>query len=138
MWKLERPRSASSWTMLVFGALALLLGAIGILSPETLLVILNFGVIPAAERASGDYTLTFLTASSMASFNMGAYYILASLTNWKPFYAWTVPFRCVTVMVFVLAVVVGRAPVGFLGVAAWEGVGALATGIALWREARTA
>lgn len=131
-----RLRNVSSWTMFIFGALALLLGAVGILSPEALLGMLNFEVLARESRAAGDYSVTFLTASSMASFNMGVYYVLAALTNWQPFYRWTVPFRCVTFVVFTLAVVRGLAPVGFMGVAAWELVGALATGAALVYEQR--
>jgi hypothetical protein len=70
----------------------------------------------------------------MASFNMGAYYVLAALNDNKQFYRWTVPFRCLTPMVFTVAVLTGLAPVRFLGVAAWELTGAIATGIALWYE----
>lgn len=131
-----RIRNSSSWTMFIFGVLAILLGALGILSPETTLSLLNFEVLDRAERASGDFSLTFLTASSMASFNVGVYYVLAALTNWQPFYRWTVPFRIVTFTVFTLAVLRGIAPVGFIGVAVWELVGALATGAALFYERR--
>ncbi len=130
-------QNASSWTIFIFGVLAFLLGAIGIFSPEFLLSVLGFEVLERASRVAGDYTTTFLTASSMASFNMGAYYVLASLSNWKAFYLWTVPFRCVTFTVFTLAVVGGVAPQGFIGVAVWELIGAIATGIALYRERNT-
>lgn len=129
-----RLRNLSSWTMFVFGLLAFLLGLLGLIRPETTLNLLNFIEIPRAERAAGDFTLTFLTASSMASFNIGVYYMLAALNNMKQFYGWTVPFRCVTFVMFTLAVASGIAPAGFIGVAVWELVGALATGFALWRE----
>ena len=59
------PRSGAGWTIAVFGLLALLLGALGLIWPETQLRLLGFEV--PAERAPGDYTGTFLTASSMAS-----------------------------------------------------------------------
>jgi hypothetical protein len=98
------------------------------------LLLLNFEVIERTQRASGDYSLVFLTASSMASFNVGVYYVLASLTNLKVFYWWTVPFRIVTFSVFMLAVANGLAPAGFIGVGLWELVGALATGGTLIRE----
>jgi hypothetical protein len=39
-------------------------------------------------------------------------------------------------MVFTIAVLSGLAPVRFLGVAAWELTGAIATGLALWMESR--
>jgi tetrahydromethanopterin S-methyltransferase subunit C len=122
--------------MFIFGVLALLLGFVGLIRPEWLLSILGFTVLNRAERIAGDYTLVFLIASAMASFNIGAYYILAALNDLKPFYKWTVPFRCVTPTVFTIAVLTGLAPVRFLGVAAWELSGAIATGLALWYENR--
>jgi hypothetical protein len=128
-WKI---RDAAGWTMFIFGVLALLLGFLGIIRPELLLSILGFTVLDRAQRAAGDYTLVFMIAASMASFNIGAYYILAALNDLKPFYKWTVPFRCVTPTVFTIAVLTGLAPVRFLGVAAWELSGAIATGLALW------
>jgi len=77
-------------------------------------------------------------ASSIASFNIGAYYVLAALNDMKRFYLWTVPFRAVTFTVFSLAVLGGIAPVAFLGVGVWELVGALATGGALYYEKQRA
>jgi hypothetical protein len=127
-------RDASGWTMFIFGALAFLLGLMGLIRPELLLSILGFTVLDRAVRANGDYTLVFMIASSMASFNIGVYYMLAALNDVKPFYRWTVPFRCVTPVVFAIAVLTGLAPVRFLGVAAWELTGAIATGFALWQE----
>ncbi|MEU8761691.1 hypothetical protein [Streptomyces sp. NPDC048659] len=132
------PRSPSGWTMAVFGALAAALGVVGLVSPDTMIRLMGLDPISAAHRADGDHTLLFLTASSMAALNMGVYYVLAALTDWKPFFRWTVPFRLLTCTVFTLAVVTGRAPAGFLGVGLWEGLGALATGLALRYEKRTA
>lgn len=129
-------RDASGWTIFIFGALALLLGLFGLIRPEILLSILGFDALERAVRAAGDYTLVFLTASSMASFNMGAYYMLAALNDVKQFYRWTVPFRCLTFIVFTTAVLTGLAPTRFLGVAAWELAGATATGLALRAEKR--
>ncbi|GAB4326620.1 MAG: hypothetical protein Kow00117_13890 [Phototrophicales bacterium] len=126
--------SLSGWTMFIFGILAIGLGIVGIINPETTLQLLNFDVLERTQRADGDFTITFLIASSMASFNMGVYYVLAALTNWKPFFYWTVPFRLVTFTVFTVAVVNQAAPQGFIGVAAWELIGAIATGAALWYE----
>ena len=131
-----RIRDASGWTIFVFGVLALILGLVGILRPEFLLSLLGFTVLDRSARPAGDYTLVFMIASSMASFNMGAYYILAALKDVKSFYRWTVPFRFVTPTVFTIAVLTGLAPVRFLGVAAWELSGAIATGLALWFEGR--
>jgi hypothetical protein len=124
-------RDASGWTMFIFGALALLLGLIGLIRPEILLSILGFEVIGRAQRAASDYTIVFMTAASMASFNMGVYYVLASLNDVKIFYRWTVPFRVVTFAVFTTIVIAGIAPKSFFGVGLWELTGALATWIAL-------
>jgi hypothetical protein len=129
-------KDASGWTMFIFGALALLLGLVGLIRPEILLSLLGFEVLSRTARAAGDYTLVFMTASSMASFNMGVYYILAALNDIKQFYKWTVPFRCVTFVVFTLTVLTGLAPARFLGVGIWELTGAIATGLALRSDAR--
>lgn len=135
------PRSPSGWTMAVFGVLAAVLGAVGLVSPDTTVRLM--GLIPLSELsgaspAEGDYTTLFLTASSMAALNMGVYYVLAALADWKPFFRWTVPFRLLTCTVFTLAVVTDRAPAGFLGVGVWEGLGALTTAVALRYEKRRA
>ncbi len=129
-------RDASGWTMFVFGVLALLLGLAGLVRPEILLSLLGFEVLDRAARTAGDYTLVFMTASSMASFNMGVYYIMAVLNDFKKFYVWTVPFRLVTFTVFTLVAVTGLAPARFFGVGLWEGLGAVATGLTLYLEQR--
>ncbi len=125
-------RDASAWTIFIFGVLAIALGAVGLVRPETTLTLLGFEVIAREMRAAGDFTVVFLTASSMASFNMGVYYVLAALTNTRRFFVWTVPFRLLTFSIFSLAVITGTAPQGFFGVAAWELIGAIATGLALY------
>nr|MDT0660068.1 hypothetical protein [Micromonospora sp. DSM 115978] len=128
------PRSGSGWTIAVFGGLALLLGAVGLIWPDSLLVMLGFEALDDGDRADGDYTRTFMAASSMASFNMGVYYLLAAATDWQPFFRFTVVFRLVTFAVFTTLVLTDTAPVRFIGVAIWEAVGALATGVALRLE----
>lgn len=120
--------------MFIFGILAFGNGLCGLIKPELLLIAFGFQVTPAAQRAAGDYTLAFTTAAAMASFNMGIYYVLAAHNNLKPFYRWTVPFRTVTFIVFTSLVIAERAPTRFLAVAVWEALGALCTGIALYRE----
>ncbi|WP_246568949.1 hypothetical protein [Polymorphospora rubra] len=126
------PRSASGWTIAVFGLLAVLMGVTGLINPDTLLVMLGFEVLD--ERAPGDYTRTFMAASSMASLNMGVYYLVAAATEWRPFFLFTVIFRMVTFTVFTVLVLTEAAPDRFFGVALWEGLGAVATGLALWFE----
>jgi Na+-driven multidrug efflux pump len=127
-------RDASGWTMFIFGLLALLLGLIGLIRPELLLSLLGFDVLERAQRGASDYTIVFMTASSMASFNIGIYYILAALNDVKVFYRWTVPFRVLTFLVFSTVVINGIAPARFLAVGAWELTGAIATGLALYFE----
>lgn len=126
------PRSMSGWTIAVFGFLAFALGLFGLLSPDSLLGLLGFEVV--AARGPGDYTKVYMAASSMAAVNMGVYYMLAAASDWRPFFLWTVPFRLVTFAVFSTLVITGAAPSEFLGVGLWEGLGALITGYALWRE----
>lgn len=133
---MKLPRSVSGWTVAVFGAMALLLGAVGLAQPDVLLVLLGFDTLPTGERAAGDYTRTFMAASSMASFNMGVYYLLAAVTDWRSFFLFSVIFRLVTTVVFTVVVAAEVAPVRFVGVAAWEGLGAVVTGVALLTERR--
>ena len=127
-------RDASGWTIFIFGALAFLLGILGLIRLEVLLSLLGFIVLERGVRVAGDYTLVFMLASSMASFNMGVYYILAAFSDFKSFYKWTVPFRCVTFVVFTTAVLIDLAPNRFLGVGVWELTGAFATWLALRSE----
>jgi uncharacterized membrane protein HdeD (DUF308 family) len=127
-------KDASGWTMFVFGVIALLLGLLSLLRPETLLSILGFSVLERAARTAGDYTLVFVTASSMASFNIGAYYILAALNDLKPFCKWTVSYRALTFIVFTIAALTGLAPTRFILVGVWELTGAITTGLALRAE----
>lgn len=131
-----RKLSAPAWTMVIFGASAALFGAIGLAVPEVTLRLLDFQILERTARAPGDFTLAFLTASSMAAVNMGVFCVLSAFADFQAFFRWTVPFRMLTFTMFCLAVFRGLAPTGFIGVAAWELVGAIATGIALIREPR--
>lgn len=132
--KYKKPIDNAGWTFFIFGILALLLGLLGLIKPEITLSLLGFDLVERAARAGNDYTLVFMTASSMASFNMGVYYIFAALNDVKIFYGWTVPFRVLTFLVFTAAVIFGLAPSRFLGVGVWELLGAIATGIALYTD----
>ena len=131
-----RIRDASGWTMFIFGVMALLFGLIGVIRPDVVFSILGLDNNDRARRAAGDFTLPFLTASSMAAFNMGAYYILAALNDHKAFYLWTVPFRAVTFSVFTTVVLTGLAPTAWIGLGVWELCGGIATGMALFLEKR--
>ena len=133
-FKTLRVRNYSGWTILIFGVLALVMGLVGLVSPEAILQTLGFTVVPRTARAAGDYTIMFVIASSMAAFNMGVYYILAALTNTKRFFVWTVPFRVLTFLVFTSSALSGAAPFGMIGIGLWELIGALCTGGALYYE----
>ncbi|GAA0477235.1 hypothetical protein Aca07nite_85490 [Actinoplanes capillaceus] len=109
--------------------MAVFFGVAGLISPGTVAAGAGFGDLDGAGR-------TFATASSMASLNMGVYYLVATATEWRPFFMFTVPFRLLTFTVFTGLVVTDVAPGAFLGVAVWEAVGALATGLGLWFDAR--
>ncbi|WP_369194359.1 hypothetical protein [Streptomyces djakartensis] len=122
--------------MAVFGVLAAALGAVGLVAPGAQLALL--GLPSPGARAAGDLTPAFLTASSMAALNMGVYYVLAALADWRAFFRWTVPFRLLTCAVFTFAALTGRAPGAFVGVGLWEGAGALATAAALRYDRREA
>ena len=128
------PRTAAGWSIAIFGAMAALFGAAGLTVPDAVLAGLGFQI--PEVRAPGDHTRVFLAASSMASLNMGVYYLVAAATEWRPFFRFTVAFRLLTLIVFSALVILDVAPARFLGVAAWEGAGALATGLALARDAR--
>lgn len=123
--------SPAGWTIAVFGLAALVLGAVGLISPATLLASMGFAPDGDAARAADDYTLVFVRTSAMASFNMGVYYLLAAAKDWTAFFAFTVAFRLLTFGVFTALVLTDTAPAGFFAVAAWEGAGALATLLAL-------
>ncbi|CAF1305613.1 unnamed protein product [Adineta ricciae] len=129
-------QSTSDITILIFGLTAIVTGLLGLTSPEIMLHLMNFSVIDRSTRQDGDYTLAFLTCSSVASLNMGVYYLVAVWTQWIKFYQFTVIFRLVTVTVLMLAVKNGHAPTGLVGVVIWELIGALTTAAALWHDAK--
>lgn len=128
-------RTVSDLTIFVFGLMAIVIGLVGLISPEIILSLMNFIVLERQTRQDGDYTIAFLISSSMASLNMGIYYLLAAWNRWKKFYQFTVVFRMLTVVVFILAIHKGYAPIGFISVVIWELLGALITGAALYFEA---
>lgn len=120
-----RPQGYAAWTILVFGGIAFSLGVMGLVSPDFFLLTMR---MPPQDPGP------FARTSAMAATNMGAYYVLAALSNTRRFFAWTVPFRVLTFTVFTGMALLGAAPPGLFGVAAWELLGALCTGLALWYE----
>ncbi len=120
--------------MFIFGLLAFALGLIGLKSPKTLLKQMGFKASDPQDRQEHDYTHVFMMTSSMASTNMGIYYMLAAILNVRRFFYWTVPFRVLTFVVFTTAVFKKTVPLKFITVPVWELIGALLTGWALWQE----
>ncbi|WP_433834100.1 hypothetical protein ACQP2E_30655 [Actinoplanes sp. CA-015351] len=116
--------------------MAALFGALGLALPSVVLDTMGLASIPANQRSEFDYTRVFVAASSMASLNMGVYYVVAAATEWRPFFRFTVPFRLLTFTVFTALVVTEVAPYGFIGVALWEAAGAVATALALFYDTR--
>jgi hypothetical protein len=111
-------------TMLVFGMVVVGSGLTGLLAPHMLLTVLGI-------TDTGSATQLFIMATSQASLAMGLYYILASVNETRIFFQWSVPLRVINFMVFAALVPLGVAPSQWLMVAGLEGVGALATAIAL-------
>jgi hypothetical protein len=118
----RRPQSHAGYSIAVFGAMALLLGVASLIEPEIML---------RSAGAPTNHPVLFVRISAMAATNMGVYYVLAAAAEMRSFFVWTVPFRVLTASVFTSMVVAGVAPMGMLGVAAWELAGATATAIAL-------
>jgi len=127
-------RTGADLTIFVFGLMAIIAGLIGLVSPELMLRLMNVPILDRTLRQQGDYTIVLLLASSVASLNMGIYYLLAAWNQWREFYKFTVVFRLVTVVVFFLAVINDHAPNGSIGIAVWELLGAFVTGITLWYD----
>ena len=117
--------------LLIFGGMAALLGLVGILRPELMLLQLGVGI---AERSAHNYTLVLFFASSVLSLIMGAYYILGAFNNLKKYDPWTVPFRGLAFTVFTIGVLTHLAPARFMLIAARELVGAVATGVAIYYQ----
>ncbi len=127
---------ASGWTMFIFGVLAFLFGVVGLVSPETLLSLLGFEIVERAQRVAGDYTLTFIAAASMASFNMGSVLRTGGPERYEKVLSLDSAISYgVTFTVFTILVVIGFAPTRFWGVGVWELTGAVATA---WRSTLSA
>eukprot|EP00930_Biecheleria_cincta_P065405 TRINITY_DN51173_c0_g1_i1.p1 TRINITY_DN51173_c0_g1~~TRINITY_DN51173_c0_g1_i1.p1 ORF type:complete len:139 (+),score=18.54 TRINITY_DN51173_c0_g1_i1:40-417(+) len=118
--------------MYAFGVCATSLGVVALFKPNVMLW--NLGVEPVDKRSHDDYTILFIRMAAMAAFNMGAYYCYMAFHEEKRFFQITVPFRFVTCAVFTALYVDGSAPAGVLGIAIWEGLGALWTAAALRKD----
>lgn len=103
---------------LLFGLTSLTLGTYTLLSPTQTLTHLS---LPPSATPS-------VAASSLAAIAMGAFYLLAGYQENRAFFKLSLATRSLT------AVVLWRFGAGWRGVAAWEGVGVLVTGLALGVE----
>jgi hypothetical protein len=105
--------SAAQATIYLFGASSLLAGLACLAAPA----LVEPGVATHPE------TLPFVRANGLAATAMGIYYPLAAYQDNAAFFAATVPMRLLTTAVFWAQ--------GWPGAAAWEGLGAAATAMAL-------
>jgi hypothetical protein len=129
-----RPRSASGWTVSVFGVLALIMGVLGLISPDIQFGMMGFEILD--KRPPGDYTPAVVATTSIAAVNMGVLYLLGVAKDWPGFIAFTVAARLFMCAGFIVLIVAGKAPDAFIGAALWEGLGAAATGAAMWWDSR--
>ncbi|WP_434422240.1 hypothetical protein [Nannocystis pusilla] len=130
------PRSFSGWSVAVFGVLAVLLGLLGLLSPDSQFDMMGFERVD--HRGPGDYTPTVVATTSIAAINMGALYVLGVALAWPGFIAFTVAARLFMCLGFVALMAAGRAPDVFVGAAIWEGLGAAITAAGMAWDSRRA
>ncbi len=95
--------TASRWTILLFGLISIVFGLFGLISPEIVLKLMYLTVIDRSTRHDGDYTVTFFSCLSTASFIIGIYYLLAAWHQWRAFYKYTIFLRLLTFLVLILS-----------------------------------
>jgi hypothetical protein len=111
--------SIVGFTIYVFGVTALLAGISSLIDPSSTASQLNFP-LACTPVARGN---------ALAAIGMGLYYSLAAYQENTAFFAATVPMRLLSTTVFIAQ--------GWTVPAVWEGVGAVATGIALLTRKKT-
>lgn len=114
--------SAAALTVYCFGATSLLAGLHNLLLPSRALATLD---LPSACASASN-------GLALAAIAMGVYYPLAAFQENSAFFLMTIPMRSLTAAVFwSYGTAAWRLP------AAWEGLGALATAVALiWGRRR--
>jgi len=110
-------------TLLGFGGYLLVLGAVLVLVPNTLLTVA--GMAPTVE--------VWVRVAGMLVLVLGAYYVLAALADLREFIRWTMPLRVVAATFLALFVLLGYAPAVMLLFAAIDLAGAAWTWFALRR-----
>ncbi|KAF2179002.1 hypothetical protein K469DRAFT_597641 [Zopfia rhizophila CBS 207.26] len=107
--------SLAAYTIYAFGLTSFVFGTLSLISPESSLSTLE---LPSA-------CIPVTNGTNLAAIAVGIYYTLAAYQENMAFFNLTVPMRLLTTMVFWNQGGPWRGP------AAWEGVGALLTWLAL-------
>jgi hypothetical protein len=115
------PFSRPALSVLVFGAYLLLLGAVLIITPNTLLGL--FRMPPTSE--------VWIRIVGMLVLFLGTYYVLAALSEVRAFFRWTVPIRFCVLVFFAGFVLSGHAPAVLLMFGVTDVLGACWTAWAL-------
>jgi hypothetical protein len=113
--------SYAAGTIVVFGVYLLLLGVSLILFPNVLLS--WFGVPPTIE--------IWIRVVGMLVLLLGSYYVLAAMSELRPFFQWSVPLRVSVMFFFGVFVLMGLAPSMLLLFGAIDVFGAAWTWFAL-------
>lgn len=113
--------SYTSYTILAFGVSAFFAGAHTLIRPHAFMS--SFSIPAGAEPP--------VYGNGLAAIAMGIYYTLAAVQENRAFFMASVPMRLLTASVFG----VQGGPWVVPGI--WEGVGALATGVALVLDSRS-
>jgi hypothetical protein len=129
-----RPRTATDWTIATSGAIALTMGAVGLIRPDRQLEMMGFD--NPDERGSGDHTPAVLATSSIAAVDMGWLYLRGLKMDWPGFPAFTVGARSLMAAGMVGLMANGLAPKSLKAAALWEGLGAAATAAAILGDRR--
>ncbi|CAF1357963.1 unnamed protein product [Rotaria sordida] len=111
------PATVSDLIVGGFGLISVISGFFGLIYPEMILEIMHLTVVDRSVRQSADYTITFLICLSIASFNIGLYYLIAVWYRWKKFYKLTVMFRFLTFFVLALTIANNSLPKCLIAVA---------------------
>ncbi|KAK6526512.1 hypothetical protein TWF694_005095 [Orbilia ellipsospora] len=124
------PRSFAAITIHLFGISAFIAGTLTTISPAITASNLSLPAIPG--------TLESVQANGLAAIAMGIYYNIAGYQENRTFMIATVPMRLLTTMVFLKsAAQAGDVDGGgWMTAGLWEGLGALATAIALWADSK--
>jgi hypothetical protein len=91
-------------TLVGFGCYLLVLGMVLIVFPNALLAL--FGVAPTTE--------VWIRVTGMLVLILGAYYVLASLSELHQFIVWSIPLRASVIFFFAVFVLLGYAPAALL------------------------